>query len=117
MRRPRIATLGSRIAIADLRTARAPSKASDPHYQTAAHRAWRELVIGRANGRCEYIADGMGCNRAEPRMFADHIVELEDGGSPFDPFNGQCLCGKHHTIKTNTARARRHAPAAPGQGV
>jgi 5-methylcytosine-specific restriction enzyme A len=40
-------------------------------------------------------------------MFADHVVELRDGGSPFDLANGRCLCGAHHTRKTNEARAKR----------
>jgi hypothetical protein len=40
-------------------------------------------------------------------MFADHIVELKDGGAAFDVANGQCLCGSHHTLKTNAERARR----------
>ena len=43
-------------------------------------------------------------------MFADHITEIRDGGDPFDPANGQCLCGRCHTLKTNAARAARHAP-------
>jgi hypothetical protein len=43
-------------------------------------------------------------------MFADHIVELNDGGAPFDVANGQCLCGAHHTAKTADARgARRYS--------
>jgi hypothetical protein len=42
-------------------------------------------------------------------MFADHIKERQDGGDPFDPANGQCLCGAHHTLKTGRERARRMA--------
>jgi len=41
-------------------------------------------------------------------MFADHIKELSDGGERFALSNGQCLCGSHHTLKTNRERARRH---------
>jgi hypothetical protein len=40
-------------------------------------------------------------------MFADHIVELRDGGSRTDPLNGQCLCGKHHSLKTYRAKMER----------
>lgn len=40
-------------------------------------------------------------------MFADHIRELKDDGAPLDVANGQCLCGSHHTTKTNQARAAR----------
>jgi 5-methylcytosine-specific restriction protein A len=109
---PRVATLQPRIAVADLRTARAPDKKADPHYLTSEHRAWRAMVIRRAGGRCQHIdALGQRCTASEAsgqRMFADHIVELQDGGSPLDPANGMALCGHHHTLKTNAERARRH---------
>jgi hypothetical protein len=36
-------------------------------------------------------------------VYADHIVELRDGGSLTDPSNGQCLCRSHHEIKTPKA--------------
>jgi 5-methylcytosine-specific restriction protein A len=40
-------------------------------------------------------------------MYADHIIELRDGGHPFDPRNGQCLCAVHHEKKTFKARQLR----------
>lgn len=40
-------------------------------------------------------------------MYADHIVEIEDGGAPFDVKNGQCLCSADHQIKTARERAKR----------
>ena len=114
VRRPRVATLGTRIAVADLRTARAPAKQADPHYSDPRHRAWREGVIARAGGRCEDLDERTGerCQASEAsgqRMFADHVDELGDGGARFDPTNGRCLCGRHHTLKTNQERRRRHA--------
>jgi 5-methylcytosine-specific restriction protein A len=30
-----------------------------------------------------------------------------DGGDAFDPNNGMCLCGSHHTIKTARQRVHR----------
>lgn len=86
-----------------------PPKAAASIYQTAEYKAWREAVIERAGRRCEAVTDGKRCWKAEPRnrMFADHKVELRDGGSPFDPSNGQCLCGAHHTAKTAAARGAR----------
>jgi 5-methylcytosine-specific restriction enzyme A len=121
MRRPRIATLRPRLAVADLRTARPPDKRTDPHYLTAEHRAWRKAVIDRAGGRCEEIdALGRRCEKSEAngdRMFADHVHELQDGGSRFDAANGKCRCGRHHTLKTNAERDRRHAAPLPGQGM
>lgn len=82
-----------------------PAKVADPFYATPEYRAWRTLVIGRAGGTCQTP----GCGRRERRMFADHIVEIRDGGGRLDPANGQCLCGACHTAKTARARAARWA--------
>jgi len=84
-------------------------KVAAPVYQTPEYRRWRETVIARAGRRCEAVEDGARCGRAEPahRMFADHRIEIRDGGAPFDASNGQCLCGPHHTAKTAAARKRR----------
>jgi 5-methylcytosine-specific restriction protein A len=80
-----------------------------PELLTPAHRAWRTAIIGRAGGRCEWREGGFRCSKAEPRhrMFADHITERSDGGALLDLSNGQCLCGRHHTMKTMRARADR----------
>ena len=80
-------------------------KTRDPFYATPEFRAWRAKVIARAGGRCEVVTYGYRCTKAQPahRMFADHIVEIKDGGAPLDPNNGQCLCGPHHLIKTAQA--------------
>ncbi len=86
-----------------MRTARPPEKEADPHYLRPEHRAWREEVLRRAGWRCQHP----GCGRADCRLFADHIIELRDGGDPLDPANGQALCGSHHTLKTAAERAKR----------
>lgn len=84
-------------------------KQVDPFYLTDAYRAWREQVIARAGRRCEAIDSGMRCEKAEPRnrMFADHKVEVSDRGAKYDINNGQCLCGRHHSLKTARARVER----------
>ena len=84
-------------------------KKADPIYRAQQYDAWRKAVITKAHARCEAVDAGKRCNKAAPahRMFADHIVELSDGGAPFDPANGQCLCGAHHTVKTIMIRAKR----------
>jgi 5-methylcytosine-specific restriction protein A len=102
---PRVATIGSRVASIDTRAVKPPPKQAAPIYSTPEYQAWRAKVIERARGICQVP----GCGRGEHRMYADHIVELQDGGEPFDVANGQCLCGKHHTLKTNAERAKRHA--------
>ena len=93
----------------DSRVCQPERKRVDPFYLTAEYRQWREAVIARAGRRCQAVEDGERCAKAEPehRLFADHIVELSDGGAPLDPANGRCLCGSHHTLKTTATRARR----------
>lgn len=92
----------------DTRTARPPEKRADPELLTPEHRAWRAEVLRRAGYRCEAVDDGRRCRVSAPsRLFADHIRERKDGGAPLDPANGQCLCGRHHTLKTAGARAER----------
>lgn len=97
----------SGVRVGDARVAKPPAKAVDPFYLTPEYRRWRAIVIARANGKCQWP----GCGVAEPRMYADHIVERRDGGAPLDPANGQCLCARHHGVKTGQARlARWNAP-------
>ena len=95
----------------DGRTIAPPPKQADAVYTTKAHKAWRTEVLHRAGGRCQAVVNGIRCTRMAPydRLFADHIVEIKDGGALLDPANGQALCGKHHTIKTNAASALRAA--------
>ena len=101
-----IAMMRPRVAVADLRIAKPEDKQAAPHYATPEHKAWRAAVIARAGGACQWP----DCGRRERRMFADHIDEIQDApGKKLEPENGQCLCGAHHTIKTNQARARRQA--------
>ena len=90
------------------------AKTVDAIYKTPAYEAWRRFVIARAGARCEARDDGRRCSKAAPqnRMFADHIRELQDDGDPFDPNNGQCLCGSHHEIKTMRERAKRFGGTA-----
>ena len=82
-----------------------PPKEVNAHYQSPEHKAWRLAVMRRAGWKCQHP----GCGRGSPqhRLFADHIIELKDGGAPLDPANGQALCGEHHTSKTVQARAAR----------
>lgn len=96
----------------DSRVLKPRPKQAEPFYKSAEYLHWREAVIARAGRRCEAIeGDGRRCTKAEPknRMFADHKIERADGGADLDPANGQCLCGRHHTLKTVHTRAARLA--------
>jgi 5-methylcytosine-specific restriction enzyme A len=106
---PKIRTLTPLVRTLDTRTIRPPQKVKEAIYDTPQFRAWRAQVVARAGGRCEAEDNGRRCNKAQPahRMYSDHIVELRDGGHPFDLNNGQCLCAVHHEKKTFVARQRR----------
>ncbi|MCF6120886.1 MAG: HNH endonuclease [Mesorhizobium sp.] len=100
--------IGPQIRQVDLRTALPAAKKADPELLTPEHRAWRNQVLHRAGYRCEAFDGGRRCHVSAPsRLFADHIKERKDGGSPLDVANGQCLCGRHHTLKTQAARSER----------
>lgn len=84
--------------------AKRPPKTVDSHYNTPEHGEWRRKVIERAGHRCQ----APGCTVAAPsRLYADHIVELRDGGAALDVDNGQALCASHHSAKTIAARTAR----------
>ena len=111
--------LGPLVPTADLRKVRPAAKTVDPFYLTDEYRAWRSGVIRRAGGRCQWVDHGIRCEKSEgtgDRMFADHVRERKDDYlSAFDPFNGMCLCGSHHSLKTAHERAKRNGAALPGR--
>ena len=113
---PKLRSLIPRLRLVDTSTVPLPPKVKAPIYNIPAFQAWRAEVVVRAGGRCEAVDQGHRCTKAMPehRMFADHVVELKDGGQPFDVTNGQCLCGAHHTNKTMIARLRRHHARVDG---
>jgi 5-methylcytosine-specific restriction protein A len=95
---------GRSLRLFDTGTVRQPPKVADPVYSSPEHIAWRDEVYRQAGRRCQWP----GCGVRQPRMFADHIVEIRDGGAALDPANGQCLCGRHHGLKTARERAKRY---------
>lgn len=99
----KLRTLAPHIATLDTSCARPLPKITEAHYHTPEHREWSRKVIERADGRCQ----GRGCGRTGVRLFADHIIELKDGGAPLDLNNGQALCGSCHTTKTAEKRRER----------
>ena len=102
----RLTRLAGRIATLDTRCAQPAPKLADRFYTSPEYLAWRAIVIARAGGRCQDPACQRPGRRAS-RLFADHVVELKDGGAPLDPANGLARCGSCHTRKTIAARAAR----------
>jgi 5-methylcytosine-specific restriction protein A len=107
---PKLRSLGPLVRALNTSTTRLPPRQIDPVYNTPEFQAWRAQVVARAGGQCEAVDQhGHRCSKARPeyRVYADHIVEIRDGGHPFDLNNGRCLCASHHELKTIAARARR----------
>jgi len=42
-------------------------------------------------------------------LFADHVIEIQDGGALLDQGNLEALCGSCHTAKTASEREKRMA--------
>lgn len=68
-------------------------KRADPIYHLPEHDVWRAAVLRRAGYRCEAIEQGKRCPKAAPehRLFADHILEVSDGGARYDTANGAAV--------------------------
>ena len=106
---PKLRTLTPLVRTANTNTTKLPPRRIDPVYSTPEFQRWRALVVERAGYRCEAIDHGFRCTKAKPdhRVYADHIIELRDGGAPFDLNNGRCLCASHHELKTMAVRTKR----------
>lgn len=66
----------------------------------------RRKVLERDGFECQIRLPGCGGRASH----ADHIVELQDGGAPFDLANLQAACGSCNVAKRN----RRVAEKARG---
>src|SRR5262245_58953732 len=108
---PRIKSLPFPVASRTISAIVVPTKQREAIYGSSDYLQWRKLVIARAHGQCEAVLpNGWRCLNGVAgryRLFADHIVELKDGGAPFDVNNGMCLCASHHQTKTMDERRRR----------
>lgn len=118
--RKALPTLSLTVPKADLRSAPPPPKQQDRIYGTSQYAEWRDLIIARANGKCE----GAECSNphAGGKLFADHIKEVRDNPElAFDPRNGQALCFTCHNRKTIQERIRRagevYTPPAPSRPI
>lgn len=105
--------LKPRLAVANLETAKPPPKTADRELLTVAHRAWRDLVIKRANGQCQ-DPDHKGDRRGH-RLVADHILERQDRPDlALDLDNGRGVCWSCHGRKSASERAKRMRASTHG---
>jgi 5-methylcytosine-specific restriction endonuclease McrA len=89
------------IRTVDARSVKPAPKVKATIYYHPDYAGWRTAVLERGGWRC------VTCGQTEGRLYPDHIVEISDGGEPFDVANGQVLCASCHTKKTYAARAAR----------
>jgi len=99
--------LPNKIAAAPRKLSFLPSAggANASHYLTPEHKAWRRAVLERDRFTCQAV--GCGANGPGIRLFADHVVEIQDGGAKLDVNNGMCLCSACHAAKTAKCRKER----------
>lgn len=101
--------LGPEVKRLDTKIAAAPSKRVDPFYATTAWRALVAAIVAKRGRVCEDPHCDGRTHRAGMRVFADHVVELRDGGAALDEANILLRCGASHSLKTARERTRRVA--------
>jgi 5-methylcytosine-specific restriction protein A len=101
-----IRMLPGRIPEIETRSVVPALKRTDPFYLSPEWRAFIADIVRKRGKRCEdpHCQNPGGHPR---RIFGDHIIELRDGGAPFDESNIRLLCGSCHTRKTIEARTQR----------
>ena len=105
----RLRQLGQRLK--PLHTARAafPPKTSDSFYQSP---EWREFstAVKQERGNC---CEEQDCGYRGPRLIADHIIEVKDGGALLDRRNILLRCMPCHNTKTALTQRQRALGALP----
>jgi 5-methylcytosine-specific restriction enzyme A len=97
--KPRLAAAPSRI--------RPPAKVVDPFYDSPEWRTLVARIISSRGRRCEQCGRTHDEAGQPIRVYADHIVEIKDGGPLLDPTNVQLKCGPCHGAKTQAERTKR----------
>ena len=102
----RLKSLPPQVAKLDTRTAPLPPKESDPFYLS---REWRALVAKIKRERGDVCEDPhcKGPHSRGQRIYADHVVEIQDGGAKLDASNVLLRCARSHSLKTARERNKR----------
>jgi hypothetical protein len=101
--------LAPRLRRLDTTTAKVPPKRADPFYLAPEWRALVARLIRQRGRRCECCGATHDADGQPVRIIADHVVELKDGGAPFDPRNIRLMAAGCHNRKTAKARDERFA--------
>ncbi|CAA2142761.1 hypothetical protein HYPP_03782 [Hyphomicrobium sp. ghe19] len=109
-------TLMPRIRTMDTRTVRPPPKVAEDFYSSSEWRAFVADLIRERGRVCEDPQCDGRTHRPDMRVYADHIVEMRDGGAPLDRRNMMLRCAASHSRKTARERAKRMAKRDHPQG-
>lgn len=71
-------------------------------YSTPRWKRIRKMALVRDNALCQH------CKERNAEV-VDHIVEIKDGGDPYDLSNLESLCNRCHAIKTAQAKSERES--------
>lgn len=106
---PKLKNMAARVTTLETRTAPLPPKTIDPFYLS---REWRALVgkIKRERGETCEDPSCKGPHHRGQRIYADHVVEIQDGGAKLDARNVMLRCARSHGLKTARERAGRMRP-------
>ncbi|MGJ8529827.1 HNH endonuclease signature motif containing protein [Maritalea sp.] len=88
---------------------KAPPKIADGIYTSP---RWRKFIAAIKRERGRFCQRCGGTNR----VIGDHIVEIKDGGAPFEQSNIELLCQPCHNRKTAIMKARRARGDIAGGG-
>ena len=104
----RLKSLPPHVAKLDTSIAPLPPKESDPFYLS---REWRALVAKIKRERGDVCEDPhcKGPHTPGQRIYADHIVEIQDGGAKLDATGILLRCARSHSLKTARERTKRTA--------
>lgn len=98
---PKLRTIAPRIRTIETRAVLPPPKTAAPIYKSPEWRALIASIIAERGRRCQ------DCGRTDCRIYGDHVVELRDGGAPFDRRNVRLRCATCHGRKTIAERVKR----------
>lgn len=85
-----------------------PTKKVGNFYLAPEWRGFIAHLIKIRGRRCQDPLHDPDRPRDGVRIFGDHVIELQDGGAPLDPFNVMLRCGSCHSRKTAEHRKQRY---------
>lgn len=98
----KLKSMGSRIGSLAARVQSLPKVAESIYVSPE----WRALM-GRIFAKRGRFCQDCGAGGKGVRLYGDHVIELKDGGEPFDEENVRIRCAPCHGRKTAGARKAR----------